>query len=213
VLAVVVGETNCDWWDKAGSGEVYHNVLLKRHKGVKRADLEADQPKIPDLLTFNGSYGGLASGRHEYYEIKPDNDGGINAGLEKLAYIESMYRKKRYMLPYKRGSYYPDPDPLLAQNPIEIKLPHNRTFEYAIRILLKRGSFTKLRIYMQLRKPEDGLLLYRVCIEIEDDDKRRIRQKVITKAWEACVRRVRRSAFSAGFPAARTGDRGLFLRE
>lgn len=182
LLALAVGETNCDWWDKAGLREAYYKILLKRHKGVARADLEADKPKIPDILTFNGSFHGLASGRHEYYEIKPDNDKGIKDGRAKLDYIESMYGKKKYNLPYQRGTFYPHWDPLVAQLPIEIKLPFNRAFEYEIKIRLRQSNFSRLRIYLQLRRPEDGLLLYKVCIEAEDDDKRRIRQKVITKA-------------------------------
>jgi hypothetical protein len=192
LVALVVGETDRDWWDKGGLKNPYYDVLTKRHSHVLRGDLKADDPKIPDILTFNGlsffrSLGpGLfdspISGRHEYYEIKPDNKKGIKDGQAKLEYIEKMYGWKRYLLPYKRGSFYPHPDRLVAQIPITIGIQLNSAFRYHINILLKRGGLRLIRLYLQLRRPENGLLLYKLCIELEDDDKKRNRQKVITKA-------------------------------
>jgi hypothetical protein len=192
VVALLLGETDKDWWDKGGLKKPYYDVLIKRHSNVVRADLEADDPQIPDLLTLNGlsffrSLGpGLfdspVSGRHEYYEIKPDNDNGTKAGRKKLDSIEKMYASKKYRLPYKRGSIYPHADRLVAQNPIEIPIALNSAFRYHIDILLKRGGLRLIRLYLHLRRPQDGLLLYKLCIELEDDDKKRNRQKVITKA-------------------------------
>jgi hypothetical protein len=192
VVALVAGETDKDWWDKGGLKKPYYDVLINRHSHVVRADLEADDPQIPDVLTFNGlsffrSIGpGLfdspVSGRHEYYEIKPDNKKGIKDGQDKLESVEKMYARKKYRLPYKRGSFYPHPDRLVAQSPIEIRIALNSAFRYHINILLNRGGLRLIRLYLQLRRPEDGLLLYKLCIELEDDDKKRNRQKVITKA-------------------------------
>jgi hypothetical protein len=181
-LALLAGETNCDWWDKGGLRDPYFSVLLRRHAHLTRPALEANRHKIPDILTWNGTRSFLNFGRHEYYEIKPDNPGGEFLGQEKLAFIEETYRKRAYRLPYKRGSYYPDSDPKIAAEPIEIKIPTNRVFKYLMRVLMKNGGFTRMRVYMKLRRPEEGLLLYKLCIELEDEDRKRRGSKVLTKA-------------------------------
>lgn len=177
-----------DWWD-TGSEEEYIKILLKRHKHLKRSMFPSQTFQWPDILTFNGvtlftsipgASGGrpqsvpLVRGRHEFYEIKPDSDTGKRDGDLKLVGIIDNYRPKNWALPYRPGDTYP------AAGEKNLALPLNRQFTYLAQLFMKNYNIKHVRIYLQVRRSKPGLLLYKICIEIETDDKRR--QQALAKA-------------------------------
>jgi hypothetical protein len=177
-----------EWWDVGGKRS-YFNFLVKNHPHLNRKQLDElkPEPARPDILTHNGprySFNGVqfSNDRNEYYEIKPDSATGLEAwqgapGRKeegKKYKLEKFYRE--FSLPYKKGSTYP----AHPSKTKEIDLPLNRAFMYLANIARRRAKIKRIRVYMSVRRHEDGLLLYKVCFEIETDDKRK--QQVLAKA-------------------------------
>ena len=182
-----VFQPETDWWDD-GRRDDYIDILLKRHKHLDRATLQADarvksRLRQPDILSFDGwrftipgmlgtlpgmsgklkvpkipSPGIDVRGRHEFYEIKPNSATGIKQGDDKIADLIKTY--KDYKLPYKRGDFYP------LDNPKELPLLGNLVFRYLRKILLLRYDLSGVRMFIELSRPKRGLLLYKLCIEI-----------------------------------------------
>src|SRR5687768_18529019 len=76
---------------------------------------------------------------------------------------------------------YPQHNRLMAQMSIEIRLPVKTAFAQEMQYLIRRGHLHHIRVFMELRRPEDGLLVYKLCIEIQDDE-RKGKQKTMRKA-------------------------------
>jgi hypothetical protein len=175
-----------DWFDTAADRiPAYVNGIANFHPRLKRKQIEdaisqllADrQLKIPDILTCNGvslsRLGlGLVSGRNEFYEIKPDSDTGTRDGEEKLAKIPKLFRKLG--LDYKPGDYYP------ARNPKELDLPGNRQFTHMARVLMRQYHIARVRVFLTVARRQKGLIQYKLCIEIETEDKRK--QQALARA-------------------------------
>jgi hypothetical protein len=176
---------DCDWFD-SGDENAYIEILLKNHpKKLTRKQIEAEAEKIrardkfqrPDILTADGARLILMNkiitrGRYEFYEIKPDSKTGLDDGEEKLRNIPKLYR--RLGLPYQPGDFYP------AVNPKEVRLIQNRVFAQLVKALMKRLGLERVKVYLTVRRDQKGLLLYKTCIEIETQDKRK--QQALAKA-------------------------------
>ena len=181
-----------DWEDRyigPRGKEDYFNFLVKKHPNLNRQELDKlkPEPARPDILTRNGPNYSVAGvrfsmDRNEYYEIKPDSPSGLREwegpqGEEergKRYKLKKFYRD--FLLPYKEGRTYPA-TPL---NNKSIPLPVNRVFIYLASIFIRRHNIKRLLIYLSVRRQQPGLLLYKVCIEIETDDKRK--QRTLAKA-------------------------------
>lgn len=173
-LAVLLGT---DWWDAEGK-KSYFDFLTKRHPTLDRGQLNRLNPVRPDILTHHGpTYvaGTLVSQRRsEFYEIKPDSPTGIRAGEEKLPHLRHFYRD--HGLPYRPGVTYPR-HPSKSK---DIPLPLNREFLHLAQILLFRHGIKTLRMWVTVRRQQDALLVYKICVEIDTDDRRR--QQTLAKA-------------------------------
>ncbi|SBT39149.1 hypothetical protein [Micromonospora auratinigra] len=183
-----------DWPDHGGK-RTYCEMLARHNKHVTVEQLMAERMKWPDIVTHDGVSappvaalinslilnpgrpGGprpaLPRGRYEFYEIKPDSDTGLEAGKEKLADIGRVYRK--YRLPYRPGDYYPPYRP-----EVKIPLPVNRVFVMLCGTLLARHGITAIRLALKVRRERRGLLLYKICVEMDSEDRRELR--TLTKA-------------------------------
>ena len=178
---------NHDWWD-TGKEDDYVKILLKRHSHLKKSMFPTQTFQWPDILTFNGvemlitipGMSGrpqsmpLVKGRHEFYEIKPDSPTGLKAGEDKVKSIVENYRPKNWNLPYRAGEAYP------KMGEKKLKLPVNNQFVYLVQLFIRLHNIQRVRFYLSLRRHKPGLLLYRICIEIETDDKRR--QQALARA-------------------------------
>ena len=69
---------------------------------------------------------------------------------------------------------------ILASAQKEIDLPKNRQFVQAVVVFLRQNAITRARVYLAVRREADGLLVYKLCIKIESEDKRR--QQALAKA-------------------------------
>lgn len=170
--------SDTDWFD-TGKKKDYVDVLVRRHKHLDAQKLKDETYQWPDILTLNGvsfaySFQALVRGRNEFYEIKPDSPSGLRHGQEKLDNIRKMHRRHQLHTIYKPGNYYP------RNNPKKIELRKNRQFVHAAVTFLRQNALTRVRLYLTLRRPEDALLLYKLCIEIESEDKRK--QQALAKA-------------------------------
>ncbi|RKN47661.1 hypothetical protein [Micromonospora endolithica] len=183
-----------DWPDHGGKRN-YCEMLARRNKHVTVERLMAERMRWPDIVTHDGVSAppivaiinslvlhpgrpaaprpALRRGRHEFYEIKPDSDTGIERGKEKLKDIIRVYRK--FELPYRPGDYYPP----YGKN-VKIPLPVNRLFAVLCGTLLARHGMTAIRLALHVRRERSGLLLYKICVEMDSDDRRR--QQTLSKA-------------------------------
>ncbi|MEV4415577.1 hypothetical protein [Catellatospora sp. NPDC049609] len=183
-----------DWPDHGGK-RVYCDMLARRNKHVTVEQLMAERMQWPDIVTHDGVSAPPAAalinslilnpgrpsaprpplprGRHEFYEIKPDSDTGLERGKEKLKDITRVYRKFR--LPYRPGDYYP---PYGAE--VKIPIPVNRLFVVLCGTLLARHGFKAIRMALHVRRERKGLLLYKICVELDSDD--RSKQQSLAKA-------------------------------
>ncbi len=155
-----------DWPDHGGKRN-YCEMLARRNKHVTVEQLMAERMQWPDIVTHDGVSAppvasiinalilgpsgataprpALPRGRHEYYEIKPDSDTGLERGKEKLKNITAVYRKFR--LPYRPGDYYPPYRPQVS-----IALPVNRLFVVLCGTLLARHGLIAVRISLNVRR-------------------------------------------------------------
>jgi hypothetical protein len=176
-----------DWPDHGGKRN-YVDMLVRRNKNVNADKLMARRMQWPDIVTHNGiktssvamlvdsfrplTYrpavkSSLPRGRYEYYEIKPDSPSGKSRGVEKLKNIDSVYSD--FQLPYKPGKYYPPP----GQDDLRIPLPVNRMFVVVCGTILARHGIRKIELTLKVRRHQDGLLLYMICVSIDTDDKKK----------------------------------------
>lgn len=172
----IVSET--DWFD-TGKKADFIEILVKRHKHLKKSELESDRFQWPDILTLNGvsfawNFQALVRGRNEFYEIKPDSPTGETASEEKLKNIRGMFKRYQLLTIYKPGEFYP------RLNPKEIDIPKNRFFVWAVRAFMRQTGIQRVRVYLSLRRPKAGVLLYKLCIEIQTEDQRK--QQALAKA-------------------------------
>lgn len=177
-VATNPGTPESDWWDDGVRD--YIRVLVKRHpKNVTEKQLQADQLvkdklRIPDILTYNGiRRRGLVIQdfkRHEFYEIKPDSSSGERAGKEKIATLYKIYRN--YGLPYWAGETY-----LRDGGPKKIPIMYNAAFKHFVQMLCLRFGFKSIRLFLVVRRPKPGLILYKVRVEIEGEENKRLNRK------------------------------------
>lgn len=110
--------------------------------------------KFPDIMRHTENV-------TQFFEIKPDNKGGKSDGREKLALLDAF--NDFFQLPYRRGVFY------------------NPTEEMRIAIFSVEG--VPLELFLSVRRPEKGLILYKFCVSGE-----------ITKASKRLGKRVRKLA-------------------
>jgi hypothetical protein len=176
---VIVAMNDRDWWDITNNKKEYFDFLVRKNPRVRREALDAlkPEPKRPDILTHDGPRkvrgAQLPGGRFEWYEIKPDSPTGFIAWEEKKPGLYKFFKT----LPYKPGEAYPS-DPSGEK---EVPLSMNRAFVYLGNIAKRRGGLQRLRVYMKIRRPEKGLLVYKVCIEIEDERRQEAMAKALAK--------------------------------
>ncbi|MCD5311091.1 hypothetical protein [Kineosporia babensis] len=163
------GLNTIDWPDHGGKG-AYCRMLSERNQNVSLSQLMKQPMQWPDIVTHNGLSGRLslitgkivpaAPGRYdrkEYYEIKPGSDGGRYRGRQKLRNIKSIY--DQFALPYRPGSLYP------ALRQVWIPLTGDRAFGNFCRTLCAREGLAAVHVRLKVTRPQDGLLLYKVCVE------------------------------------------------
>lgn len=167
-----------DWWDDGFRD--YIRILLERHpQNVTEKQLRADQrikDKLhwPDILTYQGiRRRGLVvqdHKRHEFYEIKPESSSGEKAGKDKIAALYKTYRD--YDLPYRAGETY-----LRDGGPKKIPIMYNAAFKHFMQMLCRRNGFKSIRLFLVVRRPKPGLILYKVRVELEDEESKRFSGK------------------------------------
>lgn len=189
-LALLLGTDWEDFYVGPRGRQDYFDFLVKQHPNLNRQELDdlKPEPARPDILTRNGPNYSLAGARfsmsrNEYYEIKPDSPSGLREWAGPVGEPEKGKKYKlakfyrRFGLPYNKGTTYP-------AGPLETKflpLPVvNNAFMYLASIFIKRHKIKRVLLYISVRRHEPGLLLYKVCIEIETDDQRK--QQALAKA-------------------------------
>ncbi|MBY9080769.1 hypothetical protein KIH86_13480 [Paenibacillus sp. HN-1] len=154
-LATLAQTSLEDWWDKRNK-EDYVGMLIGRHPHLKnkRDKLMKDNFQWPDISSFKRD-------RKEYYEIKPHSSSGIRDGRDKMKNLKSMYG--RYGLGfYNPGTLYP------RNGKKKIKLLSK--FRFSLKYLLDLELEAELgvdifEIYLEVIRKEDGILLYKFCVE------------------------------------------------
>ncbi|MNM36144.1 hypothetical protein D3C81_468520 [compost metagenome] len=154
-LATLAQTSLEEWWDKRNK-EDYVSMLMGRHPHLrnKKETLMKDNFQWPDIST-------LRRDRKEYYEIKPHSSSGIKAGRDKMRNLKDMY--SRYGLGfYKPGTVYP------RNRKKKIKLLSK--FRFSLKYLLDLELESELgvdifEIYLEVIREEDGILLYKFCVE------------------------------------------------
>ncbi len=189
-------DLGCDWEDFYTDDEGlqdYFDFLVEKHPNLNRKELDELRPKPvrPDILTREGPVyvGGtlISRNRNEYYEIKPDSPTGLREWFgpkgepEKgKKYKLAKFYKDFYLFSYKKGETYP-------ATPLETKyipLPVvSRSFIYLAKLFIRLYNIKRVLLYISVRRHEPGLLLYKVCIEIETDDQRK--QQTLAKVAAA----------------------------
>jgi hypothetical protein len=172
-----------DWWDTL-SKRSYCQVLNQRHKTDFDALMATKNLPWPDLSTFNGptvlrfAFGDALKrppsdapkrkpGRCEYYEIKPDNFGGEMAGRDKLRRIEDSYDTFALRQIYQRGFWYPIGR---SSKRIPLKSRYAAMFKYLMNLYLPELGTRLQDMYIMLRRSESGVLLYKLCVDLDGMD-------------------------------------------
>jgi hypothetical protein len=191
-----LGDKERDWWDEGPINERiknYLNILIKRHRIGDKKQAALRGTPMPDILTYQGlnrdqlqliaakqvtsrSVGvpqllvmSPAKGnRHEFYEIKPRSISGIAYGELKVTRLKQIYPENG--LPYVGGTLYPDffhqggiaKLPLLAYSKGQVSL-----WGRELTIVKSREKLSSVDLYLEVRRLGEGLLLYRVCVELQ----------------------------------------------
>lgn len=172
-----------DWWDTVDQRS-YARVLSTRHKGKPSYErVMRDPVKWPDISTFDGpsllqlASGGVivrrpwsvpakGQGRNEIYEIKPNNEQGLKDALKKLDDVEVSYKGFRIERIYQRGIAYPR----AVSKRIRVETVYQKAFDYLINLALKPTGVTVTAIWIEVRRPEAGVLLYKICVDLDGAD-------------------------------------------
>jgi hypothetical protein len=165
-----------DWWDTVDK-DSYAKVLAKRHrKPDYQYWMDVKRLKMPDLSTFDGpavlgfgirpppiEYPIRKQGRREIYEIKPHNDRGLKDAQDKLAAVEQSYGDAGLGDVYRRGRVYP----FATTKRIDLKSRFQKIFTYLMNLFLASLKVKVSGIYIELHRPEAGVLLYKFCVDLE----------------------------------------------
>jgi hypothetical protein len=161
-------------WSDSGRLDEYLDELLRHHK-LDRAALTKQNPQRPDILTTRGPTrlrGGVSvANRNEWYEIKPWSPTGIRKGQAKKEFLLPFMRTTLHGF-YVAGSSYPRH----PSGERRIGLIGSPLFDHGLRVLMIRLRIISMKIYLKVTRPEDGLLYYQVCLELELDPERRHRK-------------------------------------
>lgn len=171
MMAVEANRTTRIDWGDSGFRESFIREMVYHHPSLHEADLRAEAFKMPDILTTGGPIpigsGIVLHNRNEFYEIKPDSTSGRSAGRNKVREIESLFQRHGLVaggIPfYAPGVIYP------RSVEKKISMPANKPFEYAVRVFMRSAGFTRVRMYMHIRRMEAGILVYKLCVEIDQD--------------------------------------------
>ena len=167
--------TKIDWGD-SGQKASYIDELMRHHPQLDRKAIEDDEFQFPDILTTGGPVrlaGVVLFTRNEYYEIKPNSPTGRKAGREKKADIDGFYA--RHGLKVGGVAFYAPGETYPGNTIKRFRLPGNSLFEYGLQSTMRRAGFTAIRLYVEVTRLEAGLLVYRICIEV-DQEKERLRK-------------------------------------
>jgi hypothetical protein len=127
-----------------GNTSLYVAFLRHNNPSVSQSELLAlsfsGLLKIPDIATHDP-----ATGRHEFYEIKPNSIDGRAAGFTKVAMIDAANTSLH--LPYRPGIRYS---------------PNRR-----LRIYSGMPLGARLDVYFHFQRVSPGLLVYDICAEGE----------------------------------------------
>lgn len=181
--SLVPGEQ--DWWDTV-SKHSYAMVLSKRHgKPTYDTVMAKGNLKWPDLSTFNAptvlrfAFGdavrappiqGLkpGKGRSEVYEIKPDNKNGLKDAQKKLNDVDESYRDFALSGTYRRGYVYPRWT--VGTKTIQLQSRFIDVYRYLVNLYLKPLRVGVHAVFIELRRPEPGVVLYKICVELDGAD-------------------------------------------
>ncbi len=173
-----------DWWDVGQ--RAYAALLSRRHKGkVTFERVNADNPKRPDISTFNGpfvlrfAFGGITKtpplkypkrepGRSEIYEIKPNNRKGEKDAQKKLEDVEKSYVGYGISNIYRRGITYPTN----FIKTIELKSKYIDVWRYLMNLGLADVKISIQSVDIEVYRPplHPGVLLYKICVTVEQPD-------------------------------------------
>lgn len=146
---------------------------------------------IPDIITANNGNKSFI-----YYEIKPDNAAGLRDGREKLARIRGPERR---VIP---PQYQPGKQ--VHVEPLEIL-----TFNAPV------ATFA-MKVFVLLRVPEDGLILYKFRVRFENNPGELISRALIAIAVVALIEGgmlvLEGAAAEAGGTAVATAEEAAFQR-
>jgi hypothetical protein len=187
-----IGPGETDWWDEGPLHlrvPRYIEVLNRRHdirkvhlqelyKGVGKGSLQ-----IPDILTFRGrqvTYAGptAVATRHEFYEIKPRSESGMRDGLSKIANIQKTFLYCNAVLGaknlhYQKGLTYPTkrewPRGIVRLPMLKLWRGHQQSWQRALTVAMERFGIDQVEVYLEVQRPLEGLLTYRVCVEFRID--------------------------------------------
>ncbi len=153
------------YFDALSKG-TYVRFLSKRH-GIPESTLRARVTRVPDLLDTRTTFS--ASGKGEFYELKPRSGAGTKAGRDKLKDIDD-YMARTPVLPYERGDTWSPgtisiPIPLTAILTALGALPGIGALAGQLaRAFLFCGAPD---VTLEVTRTEPGLLQYRLCVEAD----------------------------------------------
>lgn len=174
-----------DWWDVSVSKTPYLTTLVRWHPELPASTIHAMNPTRPDVLTRNGprfTAAGILAGqdRNEYYEIKSDSDTGEKDGDDDLKKIKDFFKDLRKTHGLKTNYVPGEAYPKHPSKEKRIALPLTREFVNLAAVFLRRHGILKMEAYIAVRRSKPGLLQYKLCFEIETDDRRK--QQALAKA-------------------------------
>lgn len=167
-----------DWWDTVNRRS-YAWVLSTRHKKKPSFDdVMGVDVQWPDISTYDGPWisllgsGGVVSrrrghGRHEMYEIKPNNKQGLRDALNKLRNVERSYGDFKIAGIYQRGAVYP----LAGRTTIQLQPFYLNAFMYLVNLAFKPLGVTVQKLSIEVERPEAGVLLYKICVDLDGADR------------------------------------------
>ena len=100
------------------------------------------------------------------YEIKPNNKQGLRDALNKLGNVERSYDDFKIAGIYQRGAVYP----FGGRTTIELQPFYLNAFMYLVNLAFKPLRVTVRKLSIEVERPEDGVLLYKICVDLDGAD-------------------------------------------
>jgi hypothetical protein len=179
-MAIPQVQSDQDWWDV--DVRSYARVLSRRHRRVRFETVLKDNPKRPDISTFEApivlrfAFGDITKTppiawpkkgptRSEIYEVKPRNSRGRDDARAKLDAVEASFVRFGITNIYRRGLTYP-----FATTKY---IPLEAQFVEVWRYLFELRYAPQVRIQavdIEVCREFAGGLLYRICPMLDHPD-------------------------------------------